>query len=289
MITIENNQLKVSIATKGAELQSIYHKSFQMEYMWNGNPAFWAKHSPVLFPIVGTLKEDTYIFENKSYHLGRHGFAREMGFEVNEQKKDAVSFILRSDKLTRANFPFEFEFSIGYTLGVDGLKTSYRVHNTDSKDLYFSVGGHPAFKLPLVEGTAYEDYYLEFDKKETLSRWPISAAGLLEKVPIPVLQNEVMLGLNKGLFAQDALVFKHPASSSLSLKSKKTLHGLDFNFSGFPFLGIWAAKNADFICIEPWCGIADSVDSDQQLIHKEGINQLKKGEMFEKSWELKLY
>jgi len=257
--------------------------------MWDGDPAFWAKHSPVLFPIVGTLKDDTYIFQDKSYHLGRNGFAREMEFEVNDQKKEAASFILRNDKKTLANFPFEFEFSVDYELGVDSLKATYRVHNTGSDDLYFSVGGHPAFKLPLVEGTSYEDFYLEFDKKEVLSRWPISAAGLLEKVAVPVLQNESTLPLSKGLFAQDALVFKNPASSKVSLKSKKTLHGLDFNFSGFPYLGIWAAKNADFICIEPWCGIADSVDSDQQLTHKEGINQLKKDGVFERSWDLKLY
>ena len=289
MLTIENKLLRVSIASKGAELQSIFHKSFQLEYMWNGDPAFWAKRSPVLFPIVGTLKDDQYNFKNKSYRLGRHGFAREMEFETEYYQKDGAGFLLKSDEATLKNFSFLFEFRVGYLLRGDELETSYNIQNTDEEDLYFSVGGHPAFKLPLVEGTSYNDYYLEFDKDETLSRWPISPGGLLEKNPIPVLQNTRVLPLSKELFSQDALVFKHPASSSVALKSGKTLHGLDFSFHDFPYLGIWAAKNADFVCIEPWCGIADSVDSDQQLIHKEGINVLKKGEVFERKWKIRIF
>jgi galactose mutarotase-like enzyme len=289
MVIIENKLLKVAIASKGAELQSIFHKSFFLEYMWNGDPVFWAKRSPVLFPIVGTLKDDRYNFKNKSYQLGRHGFAREMEFEVEDHQKDQVRFLLKSNEPTFKNFPFLFEFRVNYQLQDDELKTSYNIQNTGSEDLYFSVGGHPAFKLPLIEGTSYNDYYLEFDKNETLPRWPISPAGLLEKNPVPVLQHTRILPLTKELFFQDALVFKHPVSSSVSLKSGRTLHGLDFNFHGFPYLGIWAAKNADFVCIEPWCGIADNVDSDQQLIHKEGINELKKGEVFERSWRIKIF
>jgi len=289
MFIIENQQLKVAISAKGAELQSIYYKSFQLEYMWNGDPAFWAKRSPVLFPIVGALKEDKYVFGNKIYHLGRHGFAREMEFEVDDQQTDAISFLLRSNEITLANFPFSFEFRIGYRLHENNLKTTYNIINTDVSNMYFSVGGHPAFKLPLVDGTAYRDYYLEFDKNETLDRWPISSGGLIEKEPFPFLENTTILPLNKELFFKDALVFKHPNSSSVSLKSGKTIHGLDFSFEDFPYLGIWAAKNADFICIEPWCGIADSIDTDQQFIHKEGINQLIAGEIFERNWEVSFF
>jgi len=289
MFTIENNQLKVIIDTKGAELQSIFHKSFQLEYMWNADPAFWSKRSPVLFPIVGTVKDNKYLYDNKSYHLERHGFAREMEFAAYNQQVDFISFLLKSNETTLKNFPFAFEFRVSYQLHENSLKTTYHILNTSDHDIYFSVGGHPAFKLPLAEGTAYSDYYLEFDKNENLLRWPISAGGLIEKNPIPFLENTKILPLNKELFLQDALVFKHPASSSVSLRSKKTTHGLNFDFPGFPYLGIWAAKNADFVCIEPWCGIADSVDADQQLIHKEGIIQLETGKEFERSWEVRLF
>ena len=155
--------------------------------------------------------------------------------------------------------------------------------------MYFSIGGHPAFNVPLVEGTEYTDYYLEFNKDEILPRWPISSEGLIEKIPEPFLQSGNILSLNKELFYKDALVFKNPASSMIFLLSNKTNHGLHFNFSGFPYLGIWAAKNADFVCIEPWCGIADSVHSDQQIINKEGINKLSAGEIFERKWIASFY
>jgi len=289
MFTIENQQLKVIVSPKGAELQSIFNKTFQLEYMWNGDPAFWAKHSPVLFPIVGTLKDDTYKFGNRSYQLSRHGFAREMDFELKDQRTDSIGFLLESNEKTLAQYPFKFEFLITYALQENQLKTIYSVRNTGDENLFFSVGGHPAFKLPLVDRTTYDDYYLEFNKDETLPRWLISPKGLLETKSSPLLENARTLPLKKELFFQDAIVFKHPASSSVSLKTKKTNHGLQFDFDGFPFLGIWAAKNADFVCIEPWCGIADSVDTDQDFTHKEGINRLEKNGRFERSWTVRLF
>jgi galactose mutarotase-like enzyme len=289
MFAIENEQLRVVISSKGAELQSIFNKSSQLEHMWSGDPAFWAKRSPVLFPIVGTLKDDTYMYEGKSYHLSRHGFAREMEFMVDKQQAGSISFLLKSNEITLNNFPFAFEFRLSYSLHENMLKTIYEIKNITDKDMYFSVGGHPAFKLPLADGTTYNDYYLEFDKNENLRRWPISPGGLIEKDPVPYLRHTRILPLNKELFSRDALVFKHPASSSVSIRSNKTPHGLEFSFHGFPYLGIWAAKKADFVCIEPWCGIADSVDTDQQLVHKEGINQLAPGEVFERSWKVLLF
>ena len=166
----------------------------------------------------------------------------------------------------------------------NSLRVSYHVSNISSADMFFSVGGHPAFKVPLIGGTFYEDYYLEFNEEETTPRWPISKDGLIEKIPQPLLHQTNMLPLTKELFLKDAIVLKKPTSSVVTLRSDKTAHGFDFDFGDFPYLGIWAAKNADFVCIEPWCGIADSVDTNQQLIDKEGINKLSSGEIFERSW-----
>ena len=221
--------------------------------------------------------------------MGRHGFAREKEFELINQNQDKIQFSMRDDESTRAIYPFSFEFLINYKLDKRQLAVEYIVKNLGRQAMFFSVGGHPAFKLPLVNGTAYEDYFLEFNEEETKPRWPISREGLIEKQPIPLLVSTDILPLSKELFAKDALVLKFPTSSVVSLKSEKTQHGLDFNFEGFPYLGLWAAPQADFICIEPWCGIADPVDSDQQLIHKEGIVELDAGKEFERKWVVELF
>src|SRR5882724_3660018 len=290
MYTVENEFMKVLIHPRGAELQSIFHKGHQLEYMWNGDPAFWGKHSPILFPIVGTLKQDRYYYQEKAYSLGRHGFARDREFSPAGQELDAISFLLHSDADSWKKYPFDFELQISYRLLPQGLTTTYKVKNPSAgEDLWFSVGGHPAFKAPLVAGTVYEDYYLEFNKMETAPRWPISKEGLIEKSPIPLLSGTDHLPLSRKLFEKDAVVLRHPASDSVTLKSDKTAHGLRMDFPGFPFLGIWAAPNADFVCIEPWCGIADSTDSDQQWIRKEGIQRLAPGEIFEREWTLSVF
>ncbi len=290
MYYIENQQIKAGIHPKGAELQSLYHKGYQQEYMWSGDPAFWGKHSPLLFPIVGTLKANTYIYQDKAYTLSRHGFARDREFTVEANAApDAITFVLHSDEETKKVFPFDFELRVIYRLVADGLKVSYRVNNPGSDKLYFSVGGHPAFKVPMTAGTSYTDYYLEFNATENTPRWPISKDGLIEAQPQALLDNTNKLPLTKELFAKDALVLKHPASTSVALRSSTTERGLKFDFPGFPFLGIWAAPGADFVCIEPWCGIADSVNSSQQWTEKEGINVLEAAAVFERTWTVSLF
>ncbi|RYY19494.1 MAG: aldose 1-epimerase family protein, partial [Chitinophagaceae bacterium] len=274
MITIENEYLKVTLNPKGAELTSIFNKETQLEYMWEGDPAVWGKHSPVLFPIVGTLKGNSYRYNNKDYHLGRHGFARERIFVLEDHKKDECVFSLSNDDHTLAVYPFEFRLRLKYSLFENTVSVSYEVKNPATGPLYFSIGAHPAFKVPLVAGTTYEDYHLQFEIPETAGRWPITNDGLIDVTPLPVLTASDLLPVTRDLFSRDALVFKSLQSSVLTLKSDKTPHGLEFRFPGFPYLGLWAAKGGDFVCIEPWCGIADPVEADQLLENKEGINKL---------------
>lgn len=289
MFILENEILKVEIAPKGAELQSILNAVTGIEYLWNGNPAFWSKRSPVLFPIVGSLKNNTYFYQGKSYQLSRHGFARDMEFEVEKQNQKEITLLLRSNAETKKNYPFDFEFRIRYQIIGDELSTEYLITNTGKALLIFSVGGHPAFRLPLTTDTNFDDYYLKFEETENLSRWPISKDGLIQTQPIPVLSDTNRLNLKKSLFYQDALVFKYPASSDISLISAKTRHGIFFQMGEFPFLGIWSSKDADFICLEPWCGIADSVTSDQQLEHKEGMEKTAPGKVFSRQWRVKFF
>ena len=289
MIALENDLVKVTINPKGAELTSIYHKKKEQEYIWQADPAFWGKHSPVLFPIVGTLKADTYYYKNEAYQLSRHGFAREMTFLVEEQSASSASFSLYSNEETLKKFPFPFRFTIVYTIIETQVDISYRIFNTGQNTMLFSVGGHPAFRVPLAENTSYEDYYLEFEEEENAGRWPISKDGLIELTTQPLLNNTFRLPLTKALFSADALVFKHLRSSSVQLKSDKTNEGFTFHFPGFPYLGIWAAKNADFVCIEPWCGIADSVNANQEFTQQEGIESLAANASFKRTWSVNLF
>jgi galactose mutarotase-like enzyme len=289
MIKIQNESLRVEIDPKGAELTSLVNSSNQLEYMWSGDPAFWAKRSPVLFPIVGTLKENTYQISGETYVLGRHGFARDRHFIPEKVSEKKAVFLLKSDQDSLHVYPFNFEFRILYELRKATLNVTYEITNTGNNEMLFSVGGHPAFALPLVEGTQYEDYYLEFEQKETIGRWPISEQGLIEKKPVPLLDNSNTLALTKELFHKDAIVLKGLASTSVSLRSDKTPHGFIFDFADFPFLGLWAAKDADFICIEPWCGIADSVDTNQQLEDKEGIEKVEPGGVFSRTWSVEVF
>ncbi|MCF3109182.1 aldose 1-epimerase family protein [Niabella sp. CC-SYL272] len=283
---IENSVLKIAVSEKGAELQSLIDRSTGQEYMWSGDPVVWGKHSPVLFPIVGALKDNAYQFEGRSYHLNRHGFAREMNFLPVGQLADELVFALKSTADTLELYPFDFDLKLRYRLEGKTLSVTYDVQNTGSKNMWFSVGGHPAFKLPLFKGDAYVEYYLEFEEKEDARRWPIEEGGLLAQNPVPFFNDTNVLRLNKGLFAKDAVVLKDLKSRKLRLRSDKTGKGFDFSWEGFPYLGIWAVPGADFVCIEPWCGIADTVGAGQDFTKKEGINVLEPGRHFERTWSV---
>mgnify|MGYP003575245895 FL=1 len=285
MTYLENEQLSITINAKGAELQKITKKGTETEtdYLWNANPAYWGKHSPILFPIVGTLKEDTYYYEGKAYHLSRHGFARDKTFEVTAAEKTSACFELKSNAATKEVYPFDFLLQVKYTLEGSKLTTRYKVANKGADAMYFSIGGHPAFNVPLEEGLKYSDYYLELDTAETAGRWPLQN-GLLKIEPHPMLDNEWKIPLSYELFCNDAIVLKNLKSKTVTLKSDAGDRALTMNIEGFPYLGIWAAPDAPFVCIEPWCGITDSVDHNQELPCKEGIITLQAGEEWEKEW-----
>jgi galactose mutarotase-like enzyme len=285
MYFIQNNFLKVSINPRGAELDSIFHKIHQLEYLWSGDATFWGKKSPVLFPIIGTLKDNSYQYKGKTYQLPRHGFARERVFEIAQKSDESIEFLLKSDAETLKIYPFDFEFSLIYHLEGAKLSVTYRIKNKSRRVLYASVGAHPAFKVPLQDNLSYEDYYLQFSENETAGRYPINPAGLIIS-PAEAYLNGNRLPLKKSLFYQDALVFKELRSEAMTLRSDKSPHGLTMTYKGFPFFGIWAARDADFVCLEPWCGIADGENAGADFTKKEGILKVGVGKMEEKTWEL---
>lgn len=289
MYTIENEQLKVDIKTKGAELDSIFSKKNKLEYMWGADPAFWPKKSPILFPIVGTVKQNTYYYDNVPFQLNRHGFARDMEFSVTTQNGTSITMTLAADPTTLKVYPFPFTLSVTYTVDANELAVTYHVTNRGTGNMFFSIGGHPAFRMPLESGLHYEDYYIEFEEKEQANRWLISPEGLIESESAPYLKGQNKVQLSKAMFSKDAVVFKGLKSSRLTIKTDRSSHGFMFEFKEFPYMAFWATPNADFICIEPWCGIADSTGSSQQLVEKDGINQLLPNQEFVRSWKVRCF
>jgi galactose mutarotase-like enzyme len=288
MIILENEQLRATIAPKGAELQSLFNKSNGIEYMWSGDAAYWGKHSPVLFPIVGSLKNDTYYYNDKTYKLPRHGFARNKIFSAEQLSQTAAAFTLKQDEQTLAVYPFAFVFKLQYSLNNTGLSCTYEVYNTCGETLLFSAGAHPAFAVPLIQGSSYTDHYLKFNATGTLHRWKLQDGLIGTASEIVALVNNT-LPLQPSLFYEDAIVLKDMKSNRITLGSTKHAHGIHFTFHDFPFFGIWAAKDAPFVCLEPWCGIADSVTHDQQLKNKEGINELLPNEHWQRTWSVECF
>lgn len=284
MVILENENLKASIHPMGAELHSLYHKDLGLEYIWNGETDIWPRHSPVLFPIVGGLLQDSFLYKGQKYTLAKHGFARDSKFELENSSPDSASFILKSSDETFKTYPFHFILRIRYTLGQNSITVSYEVENLSNETMYFSIGTHPAFNVPLTENSIYEDYYLEFEKEENSVRHTLN--GNILNGTIPYLKNQSKLPLQSSLFYDDAVIFKDLKSTTISIKNNINEHGIRFNFAGFPYMGIWAAKDAPFVCIEPWCGIPDSENHTQNIEEKEGIIALEGGAKWKNNWSI---
>ncbi len=277
---LENTKIKVSVDTAGAQLKKLILKKNSKDYLWHGDSKYWGRTAPVLFPIVGKLKNNSYYYEDREYEMAQHGFARDNEFELVEQGERHLTYALEENEKTLKKYPFKFRLEIKYTITENSLAVTYTVINTDQKKIYFSIGAHPAFYWPLKEGEEKENYYLEFEKEENAPKYLLEA-GLLNNQKEMLLNNQKRLKLYPDIFKDDALVFKDLKSEKVTLKSRKSGRKIEVEFKNFPYLGIWSqSEEAPFICIEPWQGIADSIDSSGNIKEKEGINELKIGEEF---------
>jgi len=284
-----NTELEIAVRRPGAELLSVKSLKSGIEYMWGQDPEVWNSTAPILFPIVGGLKDNTFIWKGEKYQLAKHGFIRENpALELTGITADSLTFGMGSSKDTLRIFPFEFDFTIRFVLEGTKIKVIHRVTNTGNSRLYFSVGGHPGFKCPIHTDEKYDDYYLEFEEKENSFTWLLHENGTILNQTAPVLNNTKILPLTHDLFSRDALIFKDLKSRKVTLRSKKSRQALSVSFEDFPYLGIWAKTNGDFVCIEPWCGIADKFDTDQRIETKEGIIALSAGEVFEATYIIEI-
>lgn len=279
--TLTNGIISLTVKSKGAEMTSIKHVKDGSEYLWQPqNTIYWQRQSPLLFPIVGKLKDGQYIANGVKYPMNQHGFVRDMEFDWIGKTDNQVIFWLKDNTESQKQYPYRFELRVIYTLIENKVSIRYLVTNNDPTTMYFSIGGHPAFKCPLKEGDAFIDYFLEFEETETIDRVFLEGGLIGERVE-PLLNNTNKLPLNVDLFREDAVIMKNLKSKSVRLKTDKHKKSVTLSYEGFPYLAAWTQVNAPFICIEPWRGLADKTNSTGDIREKEGIMSLEPGKKFE--------
>lgn len=275
MYQLQNDKLIISIQPKGAELTSLVKKQNSQEYIWQANPDVWGRHAPILFPIVGQVRNGTYSVNNEIYTITQHGFARDNQFDLIERSENKLVFQLNETEETLKIYPYQFELKITYQLEDDKLVVAYQVTNKMDKVLPFSIGAHPGFQFP--NNSTLENFKLVFNKTESTDRIHIKD-GLRDGSTTPLFLNSTNeLPLKQSDFENDAVIFKNLNSDNVSIQSLNNKELLNIEFKNFPFLGIWTKPNSTgkYICIEPWHGITDSHHSSEKLSEKEGVTLLK--------------
>jgi galactose mutarotase-like enzyme len=288
MHQLENNFLRVIAREHGAELTSLVDKKNNIEHLWQADPHVWGWHAPVLFPVVGRNLNDEIDIDGQKYRLEKHGFARKANFRLMDLTETSIVFSLKNNEQLQKIYPYKFEFLVRYKLEENAVVVSYEVVNKDNKDIYFQIGGHPAFTVPFAEEGNYEDYYLEFEEKEKVARYYIDKSGYFDGRKDIAIANSNILDLKAGMFKDDAFIFKNLKSRRVTLKSKTGEHYVTVDFKEFKYLGIWAKVGAPFVCIEPWLGCADTVDKPTEFKDKEGVIKLEKDGTFRVSFRIEV-
>ena len=276
--TIQNEELRAEIAHTGAELRQLTDQRTGLDYLWSGDPAVWNGVAPNLFPNVGLLKNGRTQFDGQTYRLPKHGIVRRSdAWEVLRQQAQLITLAFRATAATRAQYPFDFTLLITYRLEARRLHVVYEVQNHDTRPMPFGLGGHPAFRCPLHAGEAYTDYYLRWPAPETAATLRLNDDGLLTYATEPVLDDADRLPLRHELFEHDALIFTDLKSRQVALCHHERGEVLRVEHADFPYLGIWAKTNGDYVCLEPWIGMADRVDSTGEFSEKEGVRTVEAG------------
>lgn len=286
---LRNSELEIRVLSHGAELSGIKDLKTNEEYMWQKDPKFWAKSSPVLFPFVGILKDGRYTYEGKEYKISnRHGFARDYEHEVSSKGDNFIEFVFSSNEETKKIYPFDFKFYMKYILEGRKLILEYRVENIGDNEMYFSLGAHPAFSMPVGNGVDFSDYYIEFEKDEEGISKIIENALVLSGKTKKVFEGKIF-ELNKNSFIDDAVILENTNSKIVYLKSKKNNRKIKFKYDGFRYMAFWNMPGAEFICFEPWNGITDFDNCSGDLKEKAGIEKIGAGEIDKKAIEITIF
>ena len=286
-VKLENEFLCVEIAEMGAEVTRIYDKTEDNEILWEGNPVYWKRHSPVLFPNVGKTYKNRVLINGTQYPTSQHGFARDNVFTCIEAANERASFMFRSSEETKEVYPFDFELHINYKLNKKELTVEWQVKNCGDETMYFTIGGHPAFRFAKPEETK-ADYVLKVPGKEKLEYVLIDiSCGCANVDEVHTLQlSEETYPLSDELFAKDALVVDNGQIEEAWLCHKDGTPYVGVRSEGFPNYGIWSVEGAPFVCLEPWMGRCDNAGFNAELSEKPNVNKVEAGEKFIKDYTI---
>ena len=284
---LENERFCVEIAELGAELTRVYDKKAELDILWEGDPAFWKRHSPVLFPNVGKTYKNTVLINGTHYPTSQHGFARDNMFRCISSAKDSASFLFASTEETKEVYPFDFELVITYTLMEDRIQVQWEVKNPSDETIYFTIGGHPAFRFAQA-GEKKSDYLLWFpgmgEAECILLVLPQAAADPTRTYELSLEQGYAPV--SEEMFENDALIFDGGQIREVWLCRKDRTPYVGLKCPGFPSFGIWSVKDAPFVCLEPWMGRCDDVGFASELSEKPGVNKVEPGGKFRQSYEI---
>lgn len=266
---IENERFRVGAKNMGAELTSFCDRG--TELLWKGGE-IWNGQSPLLFPVVGRLRDDVYCLNGKEYTMPKHGFARKREFVLESSSKDEMIFLLTEDNETLKGFPFPFELRVKYSFTDGGFVMEHRVKNTGSEKMYFSIGAHPGFQCSMGDR-------IVMDEAETAAAFRLDADGLRAEKQLPVFDGSRDVVITPEVFAEDALIFDGLKSTGCTLE-RADGRRIHVDFGGAPCLGLWAKPGAPYVCIEPWYGIDDRWNAGHDFTVKERICALDAGEEF---------
>lgn len=290
MLRLENNLVKIEVDPLGAELKSLYSVTREMEYLWQPGHEIWDHSSLLLFPYPGRVKRDRILINGRVCPANMHGFAFRKRFDILAADESRILLSLKPDGETRGNYPYEFELQAEFTLENETLYERLTVFNHGKDRMYFSIGAHPGFYLPLVFGESGEDYVLEFDRPQEINRLITAEKTVLPtNETVPFLYGETRIPLSEGFFNDGPKLLSGVSAESVTLRSLLSGHFVTIGIEGFPYMCLWGnpVQNA-VICIEPWCGMSDSVDADQDIRHKTGIQRIDPGKSFSRTLSFRI-
>ncbi len=280
---LENDELKIELCDEGGEMFSIMGKKDNTEYLWNGRNYGWPLSAPTLFPIVCKVKDNKYTYNGKEYFMYCHGFANFAEYEVIHKENDNITFELKYREEYKELYPFKFSLKTNYKLKDNKIIISFYVENlSDTEEMIFSIGSHPSFKCPIKYEEELSDYYLEFEKVEKEAKvFEINEKDYLTGNENVYLKNNNIIKLTENTFKNGTILFNNLESENITLKSNNSSKYVKVNFSGFPYLALWATENTrPFVCIEPWYGHADFEDFTGDFSDKEDTLKLNPKEEF---------